>query len=112
MTENNGQIRKSDGTFAEGNPGKPKGAVTKVSVKVKEAIVAFVESNVDKIQDSFDSLEPKEKLDFISSLLSYTIPKLSAMQVEQKTEHSGGITLEIIDRADQVTSGADIQEES
>jgi hypothetical protein len=33
------------------------------------------------------------------------------MQVEQNTKHSGGITLEIIDRADQVTSGADIQEE-
>lgn len=89
MTENNG--RNSDGTFGPGNPGKPKGAVTKVSVKVKERIHAFMEANVEKIQESFDSLEPKEKLDFIAQLLSYTIPKLSSTQVEN--EHSGGITI-------------------
>lgn len=86
MTANNGEIRHSNGTFAIGNPGKPHGAVTKVSVKVKESIVLFVEKNVDAIQASFDKLEPKEKLDFISSLLSYTIPKLSATQIDASLE--------------------------
>lgn len=95
MAENNGTIRHSNGTFGPGNPGKPHGAVTKVSVKVKEAIVAFVEANVDQIQDSFNELDAKEKLDFISSLLSYTIPKLSATQIDATVEGGFEITMNI-----------------
>jgi len=91
MTENNGENRNPDGTFGPGNPGKPKGAVTRVSVKVKESIHAFMEKNVETIQASFDELDPKEKLDFIAQLLSYTIPKLSATQID--AEHSGGLTI-------------------
>jgi hypothetical protein len=89
--ENNGDKRNPDGTFGIGNKGKPAGAVTKVSVKVKESIHAFMEKNVEKIQESFDQLSAKEKLDFIAQLMSYTIPKLSATQIE--AEHSGGITI-------------------
>ena len=54
MAETNGELRGENGKFLPGNPGKPKGAVVKVSVKVREAIVSFLESNVDKIQDDFD----------------------------------------------------------
>ncbi len=86
MAENNGQISEyqegAGGKFRAGNPGKPYGAVTKVSVKAKESIIKFVENNIDEIQTSFDELEPKEKLDFISSILSYVVPKLSATQID------------------------------
>lgn len=81
-TETNGVIRNEDGTFAKGNPGKPKGAVVKVSVKVREAIVNFLENNVDKIQSDFDTLKPKEKLRFVAEILQYAAPKLSSVQTE------------------------------
>ena len=99
MPENNGLVteyqEKPGGKFKAGNPGKPNGAVTKISVKVRESIVDFMEKNVDKIQDSFDELEPKEKLEFISSILSYAVPKLSATQVEANLQGGFEITMNI-----------------
>lgn len=81
-TETNGEHRNSNGTFGVGNPGKPKGAVVKVSVKVREAIVNFLENNVDKIQADFDTLRPKDKLRFVAEILQYAAPKLSSVQTE------------------------------
>jgi hypothetical protein len=93
MSETNGDIRNENGTFAKGNPGKPKGAVVKVSVKVRESIVAFLEANVDKIQADFDTLKPRERLQFVAEILAYAAPKLSAVQTEVNATHSGGITV-------------------
>jgi len=82
MTETNGEIRSDKGKFLPGNPGKPKGAVVKVSVKVRESIVKFLEDNVDTIQKDFDTLKPKDRLQFVSEILAYAAPKLSAVQTE------------------------------
>jgi len=90
-SDNNGAITDEKGRFLPGNPGKPKGAVTKVSTKVKESIVNFLENNVDAIQDSFDKLKPIEKLQFVSAILPYAVPKLSSTQIEG--ELNGGITI-------------------
>lgn len=87
-SETNGDIRDDKGRFGKGNPGKPKGAVVKVSVKVRESIVKFLEDNIDQVQTDFKSLKsPKERLQFISEILPYAAPKLSAVQ----TEHSGEV---------------------
>lgn len=93
---NNGRTEK--GRFAVGNPGKPPGAATNASKKVKEAIYNFLSDNIDSIQESFDSLKPKEKLQFISELIPYAMPRLQSIQAEidQKTEHSGKMVIEII----------------
>ena len=82
MPETNGDIRNTNGTFAKGNPGKPKGAIVKVNVKVRESIVNFLEANVDKIQADFDTLKPRERLQFIAELIPYAAPKLSATQID------------------------------
>lgn len=92
-SESNGEIRNGDGTFSKGNPGKPKGATTKVSVKVREAIFNFLESNIDKIQEDFDKLKPRERLQFFSDILPYAAPKLSSIQTEINAQHSGGIVV-------------------
>lgn len=95
MTENNGDNSDRDekGKFALGNPGKPKGAVSNASAKVKQAVVDFLERNTENIQESFDKLKPAEKLRFISDILSYATPKLSSIQSENETNLSGGITI-------------------
>ena len=94
-TENNGENTERDdkGRFGVGNPGKPKGAITHTSSKVKQAIVEFLERNTENIQDSFDKLKPAEKLRFISDILPYATPKLSSVQSENETNISGGITI-------------------
>lgn len=91
MPETNGDKRDSNGRFLNGNPGKPKGAVTKISAKVRESLVNFMENNIDAIQESFDKLTPRDKLFFISDILSYAVPKLSATQTENDV--SGSITI-------------------
>jgi hypothetical protein len=92
-TDTNGELRNGNGKFLPGNPGKPKGAVVKVSVKVRESIVSFLEKNVDKIQDDFDTLKPRERLQFVSEILSYAAPKLSAVQTELKGDISHKIEI-------------------
>lgn len=94
ITETNGSHRNSDGTFGPGNPGKPKGATVKVSVKVREAIVKFLEDNIDQVQDDFEALKtPQDRLKFISEILPYAAPKLSAVQVEAQGDFSHKIEI-------------------
>jgi hypothetical protein len=95
MPENNGDnsVRDEKGRFGTGNPGKPKGAVSNASAKVKQAVVDFLERNTENIQESFDKLKPAEKLRFISDILPYATPKLSSIQSENETNVSGGITI-------------------
>lgn len=94
-SENNGNNsgRDEKGRFGIGNPGKPKGAASNASAKVKKAVVDFLERNTDNIQESFDKLKPAEKLRFISDILPYATPKLSSIQSENETNVTGGITI-------------------
>lgn len=94
-TEKNGENTERDekGRFGTGNPGKPKGAVSQSSAKVKQAVIDFLERNTENIQESFDKLKPVEKLRFISDILPYAAPKLSSIQSENETHLSGGITI-------------------
>lgn len=89
MADNSGENTGRDGSgkFTQGNPGKPKGAASNASAKVKNAVVEFLERNTGNIQESFDKLKPAEKLKFIADILPYAAPKLSSVQ----TEHSGEV---------------------
>jgi len=95
MAENNGENsgRDDKGRFGAGNPGKPKGAVSNASSKVKQAVVDFLERNTENIQESFDKLKPSEKLRFIADILPYATPKLSSIQSDNETHLTGGITI-------------------
>lgn len=95
MSEINGEnsVRDESGRFKAGNPGKPKGATSNASAKVKNAVLEFLERNTENIQDSFDQLKPAEKLRFIADILPYATPKLSSVQSENETNITGGIVI-------------------
>lgn len=82
MAEVNGLDRRDNGTFGPGNKASSGRGPNKISTKVRESIIGFLEKNVDAIQDDFDKLKPRERLQFVSELLSYAAPKLSAVQTE------------------------------
>lgn len=94
-SENNGgqSGRDDKGRFGHGNPGKPKGAASNASAKVKSAVIDFLERNTENIQETFDKLKPSDKLRFIADILPYATPKLSSIQSENETNISGGITI-------------------
>ncbi len=99
MDENNVNNRPytgDGGKFAVGNPGKPKGAASNSSAKVKAAIQKFLEANIDEVQKSFDTLKPLEKLQFIANILPYAVPKLQSTS----SEHSGEVNQQITVRWD------------
>jgi hypothetical protein len=77
--------------FEPGNQEGKKRGPNKISGKVRDSIVKFLEDNTDKIQESFDELKPVEKLKFVADILSYAVPKLSSVD----TNHEGEITHEI-----------------
>lgn len=66
--------RDAKGRFGKGNKGKPKGATHKDTTKIKAAVRKFVEDNIQSLQDEFDTLEPRDKINFIEKLLKYYLP--------------------------------------
>lgn len=91
-----------NGRFLPGNPGKPVGAIVKSTTKIKKALVDFLDLNMDRVQESFEELKPLEKLQFITAVLPYVIPKQQSIQSEFKgeMEHKiDKITVEIVKAA-------------
>ena len=88
----NGNI-KTLKPFQPGQSGNLHRGPSKVSTKVKEALVKFLEDNIDAVQESFDKLKPLEKLQFVANILPYVVPKLSAIESEANVKHSGGINI-------------------
>lgn len=76
-------MRKSNGQFAEGNSGRPKGSKNKSTEQIREFIDAFLEDKQDEVLDAFDQLKPKDKVSFYIDLLQYVLPKMK--QVDSNT---------------------------
>ena len=92
-TELNGYEREENGRFGPGNKVAAKHGPSKISTRVRDSLVNFLEGNIDKIQDSFDTLKPLEKLQFVANILPYVVPKMSSIQTENNTKLSGGINI-------------------
>lgn len=62
-----------------GNPkGRPRGARNKTRSDVVDMIARIVENNLATFQNDLDSLEPRERVRAITSLMGYVVPKLQA----------------------------------
>jgi hypothetical protein len=80
--------------FENGNAGRPKGAVNKSTLIMKDRIQSLFDDNFEKIQVDLESLEAKDRLKFMTDLMPYLIPKL------QSTTHSQKIDLESMEEKD------------
>lgn len=66
------------GKFEKGNPGKPKGAVTKTSLKARELFTSIMEGQMDNVQSALEEVREDDRaryLDLLSKFLPYFIPK-------------------------------------
>lgn len=81
--------RNKDGTIKKGivlNPkGRPKGSLNRTTSELKEAIKTILDTELEKVQEHLEQLEPKERLDFVTKLLPYVVPKQSEINGELKT---------------------------
>lgn len=72
--------------FETGNPGRPKGAKNKSTGQIRERIQSLFDDNFQMIQEDLESLEPKDRLKFLTDLLPYLVPKLQATTYSTKID--------------------------
>jgi|SRR5690554_3130954 len=71
------------GKFKKGNKfgkGRPKGSKNKATEKVRETFLYFVEANLDRMQEDFDQLEPKERFKILIDVAKFILPTLKAVE--------------------------------
>lgn len=74
--------RDEKGRIAKGSGGRPPGTANKTTKVVREAFAAFVEANMDRVQELFDEVaseDPAKALDILDRFAAYTTPKLKAI---------------------------------
>ena len=53
-----------------GNPkGRPKGAKDRIKGDILAQVKEFIEDNLESIQEDYDALDPKERMQFLLKLL-------------------------------------------
>ena len=97
------------GTFQKGNKsgGRTKGAVNKLNRKTKEVLSQLLEDNIKDVQADIDSLEPKDRLNFLMHLASFVVPKLKSVEVAGEITHQSVLGLnneEIIELEAEITT--------
>lgn len=70
-----------------GNPaGRKKGSENKATASLRNAVREFITKNWKDIQKEYKQLESKDKLMFLEKLLSYALPKLQAVQMDNSID--------------------------
>jgi hypothetical protein len=65
------------------NPyGRPKGTPNKTTAEMRDSIQAFVEHNIQQIQDDFDKLDSLERLRVLERFMQYILPRYSSQPAE------------------------------
>lgn len=83
MSNNQQKLSKSQNKIGADNipnngRGRPKGAVNKTTIEVREAIAAFATANVGNMGEWLNAIDsPEKKLDLFLRAIEYHIPKLA-----------------------------------
>ncbi len=71
------------------NPnGRPKGIPNRITADLREYIKQLLSNNLDQFAEDFEQLEPKDRLMMMEKLLSYILPKLSNVAINEEPEKS------------------------
>lgn len=72
--------------FQKGNPGRPKGAKNKSPQFMRDRIQALFDNNFELIQEDLESLNPRDRLKFLTDLIPYLLPKLQTTTFSQNID--------------------------
>ena len=75
-------MRNTKGQFKSGNNvgGRTHGSKNKVTQKIRERFLYFIEYNLEDMQADFDQLEPKERFKILLDMAKFIIPTLKAVE--------------------------------
>lgn len=69
------------------NPnGRPKGTPNKITADLREFIGLLLNDNLEQLRADFEKLEGKDRLIVMERLLSYVLPKLSNVTMNEEPE--------------------------
>lgn len=63
--------------------GRESGTPNKVNKFLREEIINFVSDNFSIVQDDFKKLQPRERVKFYIDLLSYCLPRLESISINE-----------------------------
>lgn len=71
-------MRKQNGQFGPGNPGRPQGSQNKVTTARKQKINDLLQKiESDHLDSDIAKLTPRDRTNLYATLLEYVIPKLT-----------------------------------
>jgi len=75
--------------------GRSIGTQNKITRDLKETINDFLNNNIDSLQDNFNQLDAKDKINFIERLLRYSIPRMADKTITLDANLNKGFYLEL-----------------
>lgn len=75
-----------DGSGHEMSGRKP-GTQSYYTIRVKSAVSAFIDDNMDVFKESFEQLEAKEKCDVFLKMMGFVIPKMASNEIAATVEN-------------------------
>jgi len=66
--------------------GRQAGSENKISNSLRASISAFLEDNFNKVQQTFDKANEREKLTFYVQLLRFALPQLQSVEMTSELE--------------------------
>lgn len=75
-------MRNSNGQFIKGNTagGRTKGSKNKITQKIREKFLHFINENLEGMQQAFDELEPRDKFKVLMDMSKFIMPTLKAVE--------------------------------
>jgi len=73
--------------------GRTKGTPNKTTEELRGLVQNFLENNIERLQEDFDLLEPKDRLNFIEKIMKLVIPA-PITSLEQLSEYDLDILIE------------------
>ena len=67
--------------FTNNPNGRPQGSQNKTTKEIRSMLHAFVEKNIEGIQNDFDQLDSIERLRVFEKFLQYLLPRYASLQV-------------------------------
>lgn len=75
-------MRNENGRFAKGNNlgGRTKGSKNKTTENIRNTFLHFIENNMERMQEDFDTLEAKDRFRYLFEMAKFILPSLKAIE--------------------------------
>ena len=75
-------MRNNNGQFAKGNNlgGRKVGSRNKTTQTIRDTFLKFIEDNLERMQEDFDQLDPKDRFRYLFEMSKFILPSLKSIE--------------------------------